>query len=934
MTTTTGHLYTIREGHAGQLANDPEVQIHAVFLSDPESNGHRILRVHGYAVGTGTVDLQIELNSNDLAHGQSAVDSASLAWDLEIGLGVVPFGGMLSLRAVDAADQVSDTVILPVPQSHTPVPGGTVANIPSETLHYSAGSSDRIVPLHSFALIEFPSIDLIDVISKYDEKQIVRVLELWDVDSNIRQVVDVEKARAAFEEAGIALRDRFRDENPNAMAAFEIKRNKFAETLRSVAKPEHFDAGDKRLLAARQGEPFTSLQQGKLALALPQNSPAKRAYSQFMYGTTTASIHTGILLALGNIPSRVGIMFDDRIRFRPAGVVRGEWIFALGLDSDEEVTISQTSETLRETNLEEITDREKELSVQASSSWTTDASMGFNEGRSSSESWDVGGNVGVAGIPKVPVSAGVNGGYNASSAAENSSSFAISSAFEQSNQAVSRMRSQHKIRMEVHDQTTVGYSSVRQLNNKGNVRPRRVEFRKLYRKEMATLERHNSRMCLKLVVNDPARTVRQQFLSNLATIDPNNEDLYPAELPGDISEAIEQKFTRTLQLTQPPVIFPFAMHTLQSFDVNIKTEGNESVPGNYVLAAQPQVRMLEMKNFRKQNYLSEGTYETFTEDDETNVTINPGISVFGRYRTHHGNDLYWLPPWILQNPNGKSKLYVHYENVFGPITGVFLKTSSIKLEFISWWLPSNIDLDNYNNERKLRREELEANLTVEKLYHLRDIAMQDYLGEVLSLSIRQNLTLGQDQEINPHQFREWFAIEDAFVENAPYWSTDSGVYHYELLRQRIQNLPLPIASSDILIPELTSAQSVLYLPIRHGAEEQALALLPELSQSNISNMVDDFRDHHRQHFGLTAYASQLPSFEEIAGSEPPAATPLGEQNWKSPWEHPQRRFSVLAQWSDFVPTDGVDCETALGISSAADEAQLKALHQQANRSGY
>jgi hypothetical protein len=177
--------------------------------------------------------------------------------------------------------------------------------------------------------------------------------------------------------------------------------------------------------------------------------------------------------------------------------------------------------------------------------------------------------------------------------------------------------------------------------------------------------------------------------------------------------------------------------------------------------------------------------------------------------------------------------------------------------------------------------------------------------------------------VDPQSFHGWFAIEDAYVQNAPHWATTDGQSRYGILRSRLHGLNLGIPLSDVLVPELTASQAVLYLPIRPAAVEQALALLGDYSEGNIEDIVSDFRAFRQANFGASAPASSLPGHEDIASPHPVTATPLGDAEWATAWEPMQRKFQVLAQWADYVPTDGVDAQTVLSVTSKADEAILR-----------
>src|SRR5205814_1081371 len=77
-----------------------------------------------------------------------------------------------------------------------------------------------------------------------------------------------------------------------------------------------------------------------------------------------------------------GVLFSDRLRFQPAGLVIGEKVYALSLGAGEEVQLRQVVETRRQTLSEDIKDREQEQQLTLSSTWSTEITDALKENQS------------------------------------------------------------------------------------------------------------------------------------------------------------------------------------------------------------------------------------------------------------------------------------------------------------------------------------------------------------------------------------------------------------------------------------------------------------------------------------------------------------------------------------------------------------------------
>jgi hypothetical protein len=327
------------------------------------------------------------------------------------------------------------------------------------------------------------------------------------------------------------------------------------------------------------------------------------------------------------------------------------------------------------------------------------------------------------------------------------------------------------------------------------------------------------------------------------------------------------------------------------------------------------------------NYFDDGDpLESYTDVDDGLVETSAGIKVVTQFSNIGVNSLKWLAAPTTNASDGKGFLRLEYINNFSLMTGATVSIHELVLEITSEWAPPSAEMTTLREQRDSIRQQIQNELTAERVLRIRNIAVADYQGSVLALAMQTHLSAGElTVQVNPHDFHEWFAIEDAYVENAPYWATSEGVERYNILRSRLSSLNLGVPLSDILVPELTASQAVLYLPIRPEAEKNALSLLPEYSEKDayVQELVAEFREYRDDTFGPTPHASTLPSDVEISSPNALTGTLLGNADWETHWEPAQRKFQVLAHWADYVPTDGVDAQTVLSTTSKADEAVLR-----------
>ena len=158
--------------------------------------------------------------------------------------------------------------------------------------------------------------------------------------------------------------------------------------------------------------------------------------------------------------------------------------------------------------------------------------------------------------------------------------------------------------------------------------------------------------------------------------------------------------------------------------------------------------------------------------------------------------------------------------------------------------------------------------------------------------------------------RHLFDWNEAHVEYLPWWMTAGGRARRESLRQRLLRLPGDVRSDWIIDDRLVASAARVMLPIKAGLERQAVGLLTLLDGGPLDQVlhcVDDFVQWRADNLGPVAFTP--PTFTEIMSPAAATGTPAGNADWAHDWERPRRRFLVLDEWTELLPTDGVHVES-------------------------
>jgi hypothetical protein len=174
--------------------------------------------------------------------------------------------------------------------------------------------------------------------------------------------------------------------------------------------------------------------------------------------------------------------------------------------------------------------------------------------------------------------------------------------------------------------------------------------------------------------------------------------------------------------------------------------------------------------------------------------------------------------------------------------------------------------------------------------------------------------------------RNFFDWNEAAVEYLPWWMTPGGQERREKLRQLLLSLPGDTRSDVLIDDALVASAARIYLPIRPGLEEEAVAFLTgesSLPANGLGGCVGDFVDWRQANLGPVSYP--LPTYAQVMDVGPGHSTAAGDAAWQHDWERPRRKFVVLDEWSETLPTDGVHVEPGLSTGGSVDEYRASAL---------
>jgi hypothetical protein len=661
-----------------------------------------------------------------------------------------------------------------------------------------------------------------------------------------------------------ALRKKVNTVEPEPLGNKEVPKHKLHVSSHRLSTDQNF----LLLNPLPKGVSLTSLQaqkflgqQGKLAiLTTPNHLPM--AISQ-------ETLHKEFVKL-----EWLGILFLDRLRLRPTGIVAGEFVYSLSLAPGEEVLT-----------------REQEAELEFSSTWSTDVTQSTTDSYSHTNASQMGFNVGAQ---IYVVNVGANVGMSTSSTHTISSQDQVSRGTEVSRRAAYRMRSEHKTTFKVGTDVVEEFGSRRILSNQNPSRALTLKFYKLYEKQRILLERYDARMCVLLHIKDPGKYARQELIEELSKLDPN----YVLSLDRCPDVASSQTVTNTQSL----------------YNMDLGSWGTEySIAKSFTAAVPPG---MALSNFRAQV-----TRWVVVDGDDT---YDAEPSEFEAY----GGVIY--ATFVVGSGFGQSSgvVQIQIEARMPEASGRGWLTESVDVRATFTFTPSTEFEEQRRNcieqEQQRIRESFSMDKVksiVEEVSNAETALIHRQIFEQVLLPRINELDYSESHLDRLHAIYEW---EEMYVEYMPWWMHASGRQARQRLRDLLLNLPGDTRSDLVLHDFLLSSYAKVYLPITPGRELSAInVVLKDEIPDELEECIREFRIWRNVQFAKIP--QPIPTSDSVEEIGPDMATKAGSDDWANDWERPRRKFLVLDEWSETIPTDGVHIEPSVSECITTDEQRARAL---------
>jgi hypothetical protein len=590
----------------------------------------------------------------------------------------------------------------------------------------------------------------------------------------------------------------------------------------------------------------------------------------------------------------LGIMFSDRLRFRASGLAAGEQVFSLGLAPGEEVTLTQNSETKRSRSFEEVLDQDQEKSLTFSSTWSTN----FTQQDVASDTFSFGENLGAnLGLPaSQAVSAGGTAGVNAQQSSTESATRQRARAIQATSTYSSKAREEHKTTFKVGIEGTESFGSKRVLRNPNPSRALMLHFHKLYQKYRVLLERNDAKLCCSFCLMDPGHDLRAELNDELDKLDPQVSLVPSANCPKiPVSDSFEDK----KQFDGAPEYHDF--------------DFTYTLPANTVLADNSLDNCFRLTKWIAADWTNQDGFERD----------------LSKFRNSGGEWEYRGDPPQIGAP-GIQSCTVRVTIPPTGTEGVLWWTKHIEVSFIWKYVPSAEITKEVQDCIDGERKKISDSFSVDKVLQILDDVGSGFRDNVL-MRIQDQLYPNFDVDLMNapcsmlDDIRNIFEWDELAIEYLPWWLTASGRENRESLRQRFLELPGDVQSRVAMKDWLVSSMVRVYLPVKPGHEKDVLwwTQLDDEPQHYLEQSLDDFVQWRQNQFGALPYT--LPTYDEVLAIEAATATPTGSNGWFHDWEKPRNKFTVLDEWSELLPTDGVHIEPALSQDGSMDAYRTTSL---------
>lgn len=621
----------------------------------------------------------------------------------------------------------------------------------------------------------------------------------------------------------------------------------------------------------------------------------------------------------------LGILFYDRMRYRFTGSVLGEQLYTVSLAPGEEVTLTQNSETRRAVSMEEVQTREEEQELTLSSTWSTEVTSD----QAQSASTSVGGDLGISGgiaPPKVDfLKIGANSSAHFDRSLETSSSEQQGNAYEISRELSRRARQEHATTFKIESEETTTFGSKRLLLNRNPTRSLSFNFFKIYNKYRVILERYNAKLALSLTLSNPFERMFSQIENAIEVVAYDNPKNYDCKAPPE-SEVKKKEL---------PFEFDDPIEGLGHWLPGTPTMVDVPVPDAFIEKPNNNLEL----DYAEYSISSWQIKEVELEDpdDWTNwntkqTTKNKSAEEFSEYKGEislraseqgdpEGTGVAGVGIYLDVNPDFHPLVLTHAPGVWWTTkVEITVKVHFKPIEGIDQKYDDCLTIEEERLYKALTPELVTAviqNVTGQTTEHLYMRLIETYFLSLFAY------TGSQVDDFLIRDFRNYFDWNEAIIQELPSWMQGKIAARFERLLERIQEL-IPGFDARSVFPEGFDMSGVeVFLPLRPGMERNVFEFLNAGEGWNGDAYISTFESFHKKHFG--SVASSLPTYKNVLAPEPDRATTLGATIWQGDWEKPRRRFEVLDEWADYMPTDGVFIESMLGQTDSSEALQAEAL---------
>lgn len=611
----------------------------------------------------------------------------------------------------------------------------------------------------------------------------------------------------------------------------------------------------------------------------------------------TLGIYKGIHHPVINL-GWLGIMYYDRLRLRPSGLLAGEQVFSLTLAPGEEVTLTQRSETKRSTKFEEIRDRAMEKTLEFQSVWSTDLSQEATENLSSKFGFNMSTPLGES-TPAATAGATAEETYAVSAKQSSKTTQQVTAKF------ANKATQQHKITFEIKGEVTDEDTAKRVVRNYNPARALTLNYYKLYQKYRAVLERHDAALCMSYCIEDPTQKLRAQLITEINKL---SGDPPAVEDCGDAPNKQAGR-TESKTLDNQGHIDDASEWPQQAYG-----EFTLVLPAGHVLVSSPKVKVESWT----WGYIDSPDWSSSSEE----TFYAQGGRVVYAMGSHAGQP----------GPQTVKVLFNLPARDMNPFQRDW-KTGSVtaRLDFES--APS----DTANNQVQAcvdnARTQAENSFSAERVQslinRLKGHGMELIQQKVLERLFPELAASGVDLDCATlEEVRLWFDWAGMGVEYLPWWLTITGRQHFDDVATALGKLPKEVIAELSLDELFMASYARVYLPIQEGFEKLVVDLwswdqITDDDRPFIHASIDDFIRWRKNHVGPIALP--LPNYEQICNIGTAIGTLSGNDAWQHDWEKPRRRFDVLDEWAMILPTDGVHAEPMLSACSAPDEYRTSGL---------